>query len=33
MGPIYDLSDLPSAMNASINKKYGRLLVKPNTMN
>ncbi len=30
MGPTYDLSDLPNAMQLAINKQYGRVLVKPN---
>lgn len=33
MGPTYDLSDLPAAMNAAIEKRFGRILVKPNETN
>jgi hypothetical protein len=29
MGPTYDLSNLPSAMQAAIGKQYSRILVKP----
>ena len=32
MGPTYDLSDLPSAMELAIKKEYSRVLVKPNMM-
>ena len=30
MGPTYNLSDLSDAMKVAIEKKYGRILVKPN---
>ncbi len=29
MGPTYDLSNLPSAMELAIGKQYSRVLVKP----
>jgi hypothetical protein len=30
MGPTYDLSNLPDAMQAAMGKQYSRILVKPN---
>lgn len=33
MGPTYDLSDLSDAIQASIEKHYGRVLVKPSMIN
>jgi len=32
MGPTYDLSNLPCAMQAAIKKQYNRILVKPNML-
>jgi hypothetical protein len=32
MGPTYDLSNLPSAMDVAISKKYSRVLVKPDML-
>ncbi|CAF0721112.1 unnamed protein product [Rotaria sordida] len=32
IGPTYDLSDLSQAMQISIEKRYGRVLVKPNVL-
>jgi len=32
MGPTYDLSNLPSAMQAAIAKQYSRILVKPDML-
>lgn len=30
MGPTYELSNLPTAMEAAIKKEYSRVLVNPN---